>query len=85
MRWTGHVTDMGENGNQHKILLGKMEGNGQLGKLFMVGSVILTRVLNKQDGSAWTGFVSLGVGTVLAVVNTVMKVHGLYNGDLLSS
>jgi hypothetical protein len=32
MRWTGHVTRMGEKGNTYRILVGKPEGKRPLGR-----------------------------------------------------
>jgi hypothetical protein len=33
MRWTGHVSRMGENENAYRLLAGKPEGKGPLGRL----------------------------------------------------
>jgi hypothetical protein len=47
MRWVGHVARMGEKRNMYKLLVGKPEGKGPLGRIRHVGRLILRWVLER--------------------------------------
>jgi hypothetical protein len=53
MRWAEHVARMGEMINACKILIGKPEGNTELGYVDIGGRIILKRILNRFEDVDW--------------------------------
>jgi hypothetical protein len=49
MRWTGHVTRMGENRNAYRILVGKLEGKRPLGRPRRRWWTIVKWILERWD------------------------------------
>jgi hypothetical protein len=47
MRWAGHVALMGEMRDAYRIVVGKTEWKRPLGKLGVVGKIILEWILRK--------------------------------------
>jgi len=50
-------------GNTQKVLVGKLEGKRPLGRLYVYGWAVLERILEKQGGKIWTGFIWLRTET----------------------
>jgi hypothetical protein len=63
MRWTGNVACTGEKMNSYGVLVGKSEGNRPVGYLEVNGGMILKWIVQKYDGSEWTGCMWLRTGT----------------------
>jgi hypothetical protein len=55
MRWAGHVARMGENRNAYRLLVGKLEGKGPLGRPRHRWVEILGWVLERWDEVISTG------------------------------
>jgi hypothetical protein len=55
---------MGEKRNAYRLLVGKPEGKGPLGRPKHSGWIILGWILERWDGVMWTGLVWLKIGTV---------------------
>jgi hypothetical protein len=49
--------------NAHKTLFGSPKGRDPSEDLGAVGKIILERILGKQSGKVWTGFIWLRTGT----------------------
>jgi hypothetical protein len=63
MRWVGRVAIMGENRNAYRLLVGKPEGKGPLGRprRRWVGNIRMD--LGEVGGVIWTGLIWLRIGT----------------------
>jgi hypothetical protein len=53
----------------------KLDGRDDAKDLDVDGKVILERILQKQGGMLWTGFIWLRTGPSGGLVNTVMKLR----------
>jgi hypothetical protein len=54
---------MGEKRNAYRLLVGKSEGERQLGRPCRKLGIILGWFLKRRDEVMWTGFVLLRIGT----------------------
>jgi hypothetical protein len=54
----------GEKRHAYRILVGKPEGKRPLEDLDVGGQIIVTWILEAQDGMIWTGFMWLRIGQV---------------------
>jgi hypothetical protein len=63
MRWEAQVARIGEKRNACRILLGKQEGKRPLIDLDLGWKFILKWILEKYDGTVWTGLVWFRIGT----------------------
>jgi len=59
----GALTRIAEKRNTYRILMGKPEGRGPLGRPRRAWWTILIWILKKQNGNAWTGLVWFGTRT----------------------
>jgi hypothetical protein len=57
MRWAGQLARMGKKRNAYRILVGKPEGNRQLGR----PRIILKWILDTNDEMVWTGRIWLRI------------------------
>jgi hypothetical protein len=73
----GVCSTHGDMRNEYKIFVGTPEKKRQQEDLDIDGSMILRRVLEKQDGVIWTGF---DWDQWRALVNTIMNLHSLTHG-----
>ena len=63
MRWSGHLTRMGEDRVVHRMLVGKPEGKRPLGNQDVDGRIILRWIFRKLEGVVGTGRSWLRIGT----------------------
>jgi hypothetical protein len=63
LKWVRHVARMVEIRNAYIILLEGLKGRYRWKDLGLHGMIILKRILKKQGGRVWTGFVYLRIGT----------------------
>jgi hypothetical protein len=56
-RWAEHVVRMGKKRNAERILVGKPEGKKLLGKPRRKWEEDIRRILERQDGMVWFGFI----------------------------
>jgi hypothetical protein len=56
MRWVGHAAHMGEERNVCKVLAGKLEGNGPLGRLKRRWKNMIKWIFVRLAGRVWIGF-----------------------------
>ena len=56
MRWAGHVVRMKEGRGEHKVLVGKREGNNHWGNQDVDGRIILRWISRKWEGVVGTGW-----------------------------
>jgi len=63
MRWAGHEAHMGERRGIYRVLVGKPEGKGPLGRSGTDGRIILRWIFRKWDVGAQTGSSWLRIGT----------------------
>jgi hypothetical protein len=64
MRWTDHVSSMGERRGAHGILVEKPEGKNHLEDLDVDGKIILKYILRKWIVGAWNRLIWLMIGQV---------------------
>jgi hypothetical protein len=62
MKWVAHVADMGDRRGAYRVLVRKPEGKRPLGNLSVDWRLILTHILKKSLGCAWTGLIWLRIG-----------------------
>jgi hypothetical protein len=62
--WAGHVARMGEGRNVYRVLVGKPEGKGPLGRQGVNGRMRSKWTLGRLVGGMWIGFTWLRIGTV---------------------
>jgi len=63
MRWVGHVACMGETRGAYRVLVGKPEGKGPIGRPRHEQEDNIKMDLRKWDVGAWTGSSWLITGT----------------------
>jgi hypothetical protein len=63
MKWTVHMSRMGERESTCRILVEKSEGKGYLKDIAVDGMIILKRTSKNSDGRAWTGLIWLRIET----------------------
>jgi hypothetical protein len=63
MRWSGHLTRMGEDRVVHRMLVGKPEGKRPVGNQDVDGRIILRGIFRKLEGVVGTGWSWLRIGT----------------------
>jgi hypothetical protein len=63
MRWAGHVARMREKMNAYRILVGKPEGNGPLGRSRRRWEDNIKMNLREMGWVVWTGLIWLRIGT----------------------
>jgi hypothetical protein len=71
MRWAGHAARMGDRRGACRVMVGRPEGKGPLGRPRCRsggGGVILEWILKKSVGRAWTGLIWLRIGTRLRLL-----------------
>jgi hypothetical protein len=59
----GHVASKGKKRNACRVLVGKPEERGPLGRPRCRLGIVLRWILEKLDGMIWTGFIWLRIGT----------------------
>jgi hypothetical protein len=65
---------------------GKLSKRGHLEDLDLVGRVIFSWILKKQDGREWNGFTWPGIGTGSRLMNVIMNIWVQQNvGNFLTS
>jgi hypothetical protein len=62
-RWAGHVARMGESRRACRLLVGKRQVRGPLGRPRLKWGIIIKWIFEKGAGGAWTGSNLLRVGT----------------------
>jgi hypothetical protein len=85
--WTGHVAQMGERRRVYRVLVGKAEGRGSLGKPKRGWEDNIKKDLQEVGCRAWTSLIWLRVGTGgLALINAAMHLRVPSNlGDFFTS
>jgi len=63
MRWVGHVACMGERSDVYRVLVGKPEGKGPIGRPRHRQEDNIKIILRKWDVRAWTGSIWLIIVT----------------------
>jgi hypothetical protein len=64
MRWAGHVARMGEGRKVYRVLVGKPEGKGPLGRPRRRWEDGIKVDLREVGWGVWSGFIWLRIGTV---------------------
>jgi hypothetical protein len=64
MRWAGHAARIGEGINVYRVLVGKPEGKGSLGRPRRRWEDGIKRYLMEIGWGVWSGFTWLRIGTV---------------------
>jgi hypothetical protein len=59
----GYVAWIGERRGTYGVLVGKLEGKSHLEDIGVDGRILLTWILKKSVGRAWTGLILLRTGT----------------------
>jgi hypothetical protein len=86
MRWAGHVARMGEERNAYRLLVGKPQGRGPLGRprRRWVDNIKMDLLEIGWGGVDWIGLAQ-DRDKRRALVNVVMHLRGLLNAGKLSS
>jgi hypothetical protein len=63
MRWAGHVACTGERRCVYRVLVGKPEGRGPLGRPRHRWEDNIKMIFRKWDVETWTGLIWLRIGT----------------------
>jgi hypothetical protein len=61
-KWAGHLACIEEMTNKYKIVVGNTNERSHSVNLGVNGKLISVRILGKQGGKLWTGFIWLRIG-----------------------